>query len=703
MYDSLLQQMPMIVADGRERVAFILEAQESGQPAALQTREWVLPRCAAKTPGEASGAGRADDSRWHNRLIHGDNLDAMAALLAGDAQSPGLRGQVDLIYIDPPSDSGADHRTRITLPGLELQQRPTVIEQFAYSDTWAGGTASYLTTITPRLLLMRELLRDTGSIYVHLDWHVAHYVKLLMDEIFGRGCFVNEIIWQRTVRDTSAKTRRFIGAHDTLLFYRKTCSTPVWSDVFQDPGNTVEWLHDQRDERGAYRAAPVENPGAGGYHYDLGLGETMPRNGYRMPRETALQWLRDGLLLVEPGKVPVRKSYRKSGGVRCRDVWTDIGPLPGEQSVGHSDQKPAALLARVICASTREGDLVADFHGGSGTTAAVAERLGRRWITTDLGKPSCMVMRKRLVDAGAGPFLYQAVGDYQAETARLMLRGDYRFGDLAAVVLSLYGATPLPRSDDPQRQLGWAGEPGCRTLVLVDSPARLTGPATIERAIAQREHLLGGWEQLVVLGWNFEPSMGGYLASLRDPRLQVLVIPPDLIERLRRKGAIATLRGRVRFSSLQYLTVTPVLRARTVALHSHAAPDSADTADTADTESIVVALDNYVLLSPEAINLDGPNRRKLQALAETEPLSMIEYWAVDPDYDGLVFRSVWHDYRGNTARGGDPAHGSDPCRVPTQARIELPYRPGERRVCVRAVDVFGFESEVVQSVPEPQV
>jgi hypothetical protein len=132
---------------------------------------------------------QADFTPWANRLIYGDNLLAMAALLAGDEQTPSLRGKIDLIYIDPPFDSKADYRTKVTLPGVELEQKPTVIEQFAYSDTWSDGTASYLAMITPRLILMRELLADTGSIYVHLDWHVGHYVKIVMDEVFGKDNF----------------------------------------------------------------------------------------------------------------------------------------------------------------------------------------------------------------------------------------------------------------------------------------------------------------------------------------------------------------------------------------------------------------------------------------------------------------------------------------------------------------------------------
>ena len=203
---SLLEQLPDIVANGRKQAERILESLETRQRVRLQTREVVLPardsaaqdwvmaqkRAAHQevfAPGQASllgsaqatlGAAPGGDAPWMNRLIYGDNLLAMAALLAGDEHTPSLRGKVDLIYIDPPFDSKADYRTKVTLPGVELEQRPTVIEQFAYSDTWSDGTASYLAMITPRLVLMRELLADTGSIYVHLDWRVGHYVKLFL-------------------------------------------------------------------------------------------------------------------------------------------------------------------------------------------------------------------------------------------------------------------------------------------------------------------------------------------------------------------------------------------------------------------------------------------------------------------------------------------------------------------------------------------
>ncbi len=218
---SLLEQLPDIVAQGRKEAEKILEGIESrhrvtpANPrsgAARQRRRCHRldhrPSPCRPARGVCAGAGQPAGKRtahaglrpqaeapWANRLIYGDNLLAMAALLAGDEHTPSLRGKVDLIYIDPPFDSKADYRTKVTLPGLELEQKPTVIEQFAYSDTWSDGTASYLAMITPRLILMRELLADTGSIYVHLDWHVGHYVKLVLDEAFGKQCLINEIFW----------------------------------------------------------------------------------------------------------------------------------------------------------------------------------------------------------------------------------------------------------------------------------------------------------------------------------------------------------------------------------------------------------------------------------------------------------------------------------------------------------------------------
>lgn len=689
---SLLEQLPEIVAHGRKQAERILESLESRSRVRLQTREVVLPakdvaaqdwvtQQTRQTQHAAAQAGNGQEAGWMNRLIYGDNLLAMAALLAGDEHTPSLRGKVDLIYIDPPFDSKADYRTKVTLPGVELEQRPTVIEQFAYSDTWSDGTASYLAMITPRLILMRELLADTGSIYVHLDWHVGHYVKIVMDEVFGKDNFINELIWKRQTAHSDS-TGSFAVLHDTILSFRK--SPAYHFSVQYEPYSEKHIKENYRyqDERGTFALGQTKAPGNRGPRY---VWNGFDRH-WRFTEENMRALDAEGRLYHSESGLPWKKLYLSDmPGVVVGSVWTDVNPVHAmdrTERVDYDTQKPEKLLGRIIRASCPENGLVADFNGGSGTTAAVAEKLGRRWITTDLGKPACMIMRKRLIDLEAKPFLYQAIGDYQIEAAKTHFgKRDFRVGDLSQIVLSLYGALPLPLEANPQRNLGqiagvdFGGRRGSKTLVLADSPNKLTGAATLKKAIAQRDNLLGGWDRVVVLGWNFEPSIGETITALNDNRLEVLVIPPDLLDRLRKKGGVEKLRGQVRFSSLQYLTLHPVQRRVQ-----------------GNEETLSVRLKNYVLLSPEAINLDDANRAKLQAVANAEPLALIEYWAVDPDYDGQVFRSVWQDYRGNVANDGDPL------RVTTQALLTVPAKAGLRRVCVRVVDVFGFEAEVVSTV-----
>jgi adenine-specific DNA-methyltransferase len=521
MAKSLLEQLPEIVAKGRQVAEKILENLESRHRVGLQTREWVLPArdsaatdwiTANKRQGHLAAGQNGD---WLNRLIYGDNLLAMAALLAGDEKTPSLRGKIDLIYIDPPFDSKADYRTKVTLPGVELEQKPTVIEQFAYSDTWADGTASYLAMITPRLILMRELLADTGSIYVHLDWHVGHYVKIVMDEVFGKDNFTNEIIWKRS--EAHSDSNGFGAVHDVIFLYSKTGS-PVWNKQYVP--YTEEYIEKQfkyRDQETGrrYRSADLSASGlsGGGYTYEWN-GIT---RSWRCPRYT-MERYRDEGRLDYTGKGLVRYKYflDEMPGLAIQSIWADVGKIHhlADERINYQTQKPEALLDRIIRASCPENGLVADFNGGSGTTAAVAEKLGRRWITTDLGKPACMIMRKRLIDQNARPFLYQAIGDYQVEAAKAALGRDFRIGDLSQIVLSLYGALPLPAEENPVRNLGQVTGGGSKTLVLADSPNKLTGAATLKKAIAQRDNLMGGWDRVVVLGWNFEPSIGETIAAL---------------------------------------------------------------------------------------------------------------------------------------------------------------------------------------------
>ena len=671
---SLIEELPKIVKEGRQEAQRILERLSSNTHIGLQTNELVLP--AKDTSGLWKGKNeQVINKEWMNRLVYGDNLLAMQALLAGDEATglPSLRGKVDLIYIDPPFDSKADYRTKINLPGVDIEQKPTVIEQFAHSDTWQDGTVSYLKMLYPRLVLMRELLSDKGSIYVHIDWHVGAYVKVLMDDIFGKESFVNELIWQGAIGDTSSKNKKFIKSHDSIYFYRKNILNQNWNDIFQEYDEGTHEHYKWKDAKGYYGKNPVDNPGGGGYIYDLGFDEKLPSRGYCMPKETALQWLKEGILLVEKGKVPVKKVYKKEEGTRCRDVWTDIASARGKQLVGYATQKPEALLERIIKASSNEGDLVCDFFGGSGTTAAVAERLGRRWITTDIGKPATLVMRKRFIDQEVKPFLYQAIGGYQKEAFQNNKQYK-RIGDLSQIIMQLYGAIPFTQEQMNDRNWGYIKNG--RTLVLVDSPNKVTGAATIRRAYEAKKNLLGGgWNKAVVLAWNFAFDISAAIQQYKED-VEVLVIPPDLLDKLSKKGYDKLIReGSVRFSSYQYLLVKPI----------QTEPHYGEQ------DKLTIELDNYVLLSPDNIPLDDKDKAKLQQVLEKDPLALIEYWSIDPDYDGITFRSQWQDYRENTDNDSDPLHCIHTATLITP-------RKAERTVCVKAVDVFGFESMVTETI-----
>lgn len=645
MAKSLLEALPGIVAAGKRQASQILEQLDGSNRVTLQTRELVIPSKDAAQQALSLDVDVVDGTP--NRLIYGDNLLAMSALLAGSPEMPSLRGQIDLIYIDPPFDSKADYRTKIALPGATIEQKPTVIEQFGYSDTWSDGTASYLAMITTRLVLMRELLSTKGSIVVHLDWHVGHYVKAVLDDVFGRDLLINEIIWH--YRTFQGQTHRYFAQKHDVLYWYGASSEYTYNAIFDTELN--ETIDAKRwssyiDAEGRITGANMPTQDSRFIRY---LNKWIKANG----RDPEL----DDVVFVVRGQP-------------ADTVWDMKGLDPkSRERLGYPTQKPLELLTRIVECATSEGDLVADFFAGSGTTAAAAESLGRRWIVTDLGKTSAMVIRKRLIDQGAGAFYYQAIGDYQVEQARSTLGRKFRVGELAQVVLGLYGALPLSPDENVNGSLGRL--PGTKTLVFADSPAKLTTASTLRRAQQYRYTTMGGFDKVIVLGWNFSASIGQDIAALNDPSLEVLVIPPDLLDRLKKKGS-EKLASELRFSTLQYLEARLIGRRLT-----H------------DGEEIEVALDNYVLLSPDAINLDEKNRVALQRIMNEEPLSLIEYWAVDPDYDGEVFRSVWQDYRGNTE------NDADELRVITRAVVSSSRSDQPRRVCVRAVDVFGFESEVV--------
>lgn len=366
-----------LVYAGKMRKEDVLADTEEAKPVPLQIEKFF------------SNAKDSRDSKdWHNLLIFGDNLQILKTF--NENKDPlvknKIKSKVRLIYIDPPFATADEFQNT---NGAK-----------AYSDKVKG--AEFIEFLRRRLIVAKEILADDGSIYVHCDWRMSGYMRVVLDEIFGKDNFLNEIIWQGTTGDTSDKNKKFIKSHDTIFIYEKNKNNHIWNDVFQKMSEGGLKPYKYEDENGRFRWRDCSNPGGSGYIYDLGCGEKVPTNGYRMPKATALQWIEEGKLKVEKDRVPCVKQYLNVNGVRCKDVWGDLKSLQGNEFINYPTQKPEALLERIIRASSNEGDIILDFFCGSGTTLAVAEKLNRRWVGCDIGKLAMYTTQKRLLRINQG-------------------------------------------------------------------------------------------------------------------------------------------------------------------------------------------------------------------------------------------------------------------------------------------------------------
>jgi DNA modification methylase len=305
-----------------------------------------------------------NENRWLNKLILGENKSIMSQLLKD------LKERIDLIYFDPPFFTHSNYYHKIFI-GTQKKS----VKSLAYQDRWENGLDSFLNFIYERIQLMKDLLSNQGSIYVHLDYRVSHYIKLLMDEVFGRENFRNEIIWHYPA--ASARTKRFyVRSYDSILFYTKS-DEYIFNDdpqIYMAYSSRVKDAL-KKDEKGLYYYR-------GGSH--------------------------DGIKLSQ--KVYVEKK----GVFPPRDVWTNIPYIRANtpEYQGFSTQKPERLLKRIILASSNKDSIVADFFSGSGTTIAVAEKLKRKWIGVDLNWHSVHTTKKRLLDIAQSNDLYNWEDSY---------------------------------------------------------------------------------------------------------------------------------------------------------------------------------------------------------------------------------------------------------------------------------------------------
>jgi site-specific DNA-methyltransferase (adenine-specific)/adenine-specific DNA-methyltransferase len=363
----------------------------------FQTLEHVdEPRAETKTQGDMFDSRGRQLHGWTNKLIWGDNKLILSSLKSGPLrQQIEDAGGLKLIYIDPPFDVGADFSMDIEIGGETFHKEPNLLEQIAYRDTWGRGTDSFISMIYERLILMRDLMAEESSIYVHCDWRVNSFMRLAMSEVFGSNCLQAEIIYKRRHGDSDATTLGSI--HDTIFFFSRSDHLRWNPQYVPYSPDYVETYYRYADPDGRkWLSRSTTAPGGRGPTYEWnGL-----KRAWRYTR-AEMQRLHDEsrLYYTENGMPRYKQYLDEMEGVPLSSLWTDVKFIDswGGEDLKYPTQKPEALLERIVKASSNEGDLVADFFCGSGTTAAVAEKLGRKWIASDLGKIGIHTTRKRII------------------------------------------------------------------------------------------------------------------------------------------------------------------------------------------------------------------------------------------------------------------------------------------------------------------
>lgn len=607
----------------------------------------------------ASQAGHSP--AWRNRLIWGDKRYVLPSLLAEFA------GKVDLIYIDPPFKTGDSFAFKSTVhpdfedvPGegsqgratsaLSMDYQPNLIEQRAYSDTWGGGLDTYLKWMFENLVILRELLTSSGSIYVHCDDTASHYIKALADEVFGYENFRNEITWKRTGAHNSAK--RFGPVHDVILYYTVNPHY-CWNIVHEPQNEYIEQRYTYTDEQGR-RFYPVSliargtRTGSSGAPW-RGIDVTSRGNHWRYTVER-LEKLDEAGDIYWPsrGSMPRLKMYAEDAPGKLLQDWWDNIPAINSQSkerVGYDTQKPEALLERIIKTSSSEGDLVLDCFVGSGTTAVVAEKLGRRWVAADMGRFAISTTRKRLLEIqDVKPFYVQNLGRYERQAwQNADLEKDYR-----EFILQLY----LAEAVNGYRWLHGAKAGRMVHVGGVDSPVALDD---VKRVVEELDTVIGTGpgaptgKRVDILGWDFGLEVdtdARQLARDAGVNIRLLRIPREIMD----QRAVAA--GDVQFFELASLSI--------------------ETRVDPEDRKAVLTLDDFVM-PPDGV--PDEVREKV-----THWSQWIDYWAVDWDYHGDTFNNQWQSYR---------TRQEPQLRRSTFTQYE---KHGPRTIVVKVIDVLGNDT-----------
>ena len=595
--------------------------------------------------------GDTFEAGWRNKLIWGDNLLVMGSLLEKFA------GKVDLIYIDPPFATGADFS--FTAPigetGDEVFKEQSAIEEKAYRDTWGGGLDSYLRMLSDRLSLIRDLLSERGALYLHLDDHVSHYVKVIADQIFGQDAFINEIVWQRT-NAHNMKMRYFPRVHDVILFYAKTPNY-VWNPpVGKHSEEQLKRYKPDRDGR-LFTGQDLTVSSKSNTRKDTWRGSTPPpgRSWAASLEERERLW-KEGRILLKVDGTPRLDGYKvyldEKAGRRISSLWTDIGRVgnTSNERLDYATQKPEALLERIVETATVDGSIVADFFFGSGTALAVAEKLGRRWIGCDLGRWGVHVTRKRLLGIeNCKPFEVLNLGKYERQYWQGVTFGGKKDESLTeqalyeylAFILKLYGAQPLAGMTHLHGKMGKA----MVHIGAVDAPVTI---AEIDAAVDECAKLKQG--ELHVLGWEWEMGLYDLMveaAKKKEVKLLLLQIPREVMEQQ------AAAKGDVRFFELAYLEAKVKKPKKLTAQ---------------------VALKDFVIPNTELIPEDV--RSKVKKWSD-----YIDYWAVDWDFQNDTFMQGWVAYRTRKER-----------KLPLTSDANAYEKPGKYRILVKVIDIFGNDT-----------
>ncbi len=664
---------------------------------------------------------------WTNKLIWGDNKLILSSLKNGPMRREiEAQGGLKLIYIDPPFDVGADFSMDITIGedenGESFTKKPSVIEEIAFRDTWGKGTDSFISMMHERLKIMYDLLAEDGSIYVHCDYRMNSYTKLILDEIFGKDNFRNEIIWKR--KGGSANPSNRLGVvTDSILFYSKSDQVtlnPLFTRDSDDVQDYIKERFNNFDEKGRrYMKSPIVSPNPRPnltYEYK---GYTPPKNGWSISREMMEAWDKQGKLYF-PEKGTGDRIYRKIYedeyvGQPVQSLWTDIfviNPVANER-LEYPTQKPETLIERILQMSSREGDLVADFFCGSGTTLAVAEKLGRKWIGSDLGKFGIHTSRKRMVGVQRElkkegkdfrAFEILNIGKYEREiflntnedlrAEEKAKQAERKEKDFIKLILSAYKAEAV------ESFAHIVGKKRDRLVAV--GPINLPVSSKFIREIID-ECKGKNLTKIDVLGFDYE--MGMNFSEYADEGIDVAfkIIPREVFD----KRAVE--RGHVNFYDVAYIDIKPIISGRgnmkelSIELTDFSVFYNQDNG--AIDEELKAGRSKVIIENGQVIKVAKDKDTELvsREILTKKWSDWIDYWAVDYDFaDRKEIIKVLENGEEKEVWTGDYIFDNEwqTFRTKKNRNLEFTSAPKEvgkgiYKVAIKVVDIFGNDTTKV--------